>query len=106
MSITIAWNGGEKAVMVQPSMKVLVAIAAIFTLGVVCVGLAALALVGGAAYLVVTLAMLAVHALSAAIYSSLFSFSLSLLLAAFLGVVLVAQSLRILGVQKKSAGVA
>lgn len=86
--------------MLQPSVRVLVAIAAIFTLGVALVGLAGLALIGGAAYLVVTLTMLAVHALSAAIYSSIFTFALSILLAAFLAVVLVAQSLRIFGIQK------
>jgi hypothetical protein len=82
MSIAITWNGGENAIMLSPSVKVWVAIFAIFTIGVVCVGGAALALVAGAGYLLCSVALLALHALTLAVYGSIFSFVFSLFLCA------------------------
>jgi hypothetical protein len=94
--------------MLTPSLKVLIALAGIFTFGMVVLGLVVLVAIGGIGYLAVTLAMLIVHVLSTAIYSSLFTFALSILLSAFLGVLLVVFSIRVFAplVARKSAGVA
>jgi len=43
--ITVTWNHGENAIMLSPSVKVWAILLGIFTVGVVCVGLAGLALI-------------------------------------------------------------
>jgi hypothetical protein len=95
MTVAITWNGGENAIMLSPSIKVWVAILSIFTVGVVCVGLAALAFVAGAGYLVWMVAALLLHTLTAAIYSSIFSFAFSLFLCAGLLVLFIVLCLRV-----------
>jgi hypothetical protein len=82
MTITIAWNGGQNVAMFSPSTKVWIAIFSIFTVGIVSVGGAALALIAGAGYLVWMLAALILHSLTLAIYGSIFSFAFSLFLCA------------------------
>lgn len=98
MSVAITWNGGENAIMLSPSVKVLVAFFSIFTIGVVCVGLAGLTLIGGIGFLIWQIALLALHVLSVAVYSSVFSFILSLLLSALFLVLFIVLSLRVLGI--------
>lgn len=97
MTITIGWNGGQNVVMLSPSMKVWAILLIIFTIGVVCLGLASLAIVGGAGFLLWQLTLLVLHALTVAVYSSLFSFVFSLFLCAGLLVLFVVLCFRVFG---------
>lgn len=97
MTITLAWNGGQNVAMFSPSAKVWIAIFSIFTIGIVCVGGAALALIAGAGYLVWIVAALVLHVLTAAIYSSIFSFAFSLFLCAGLLVLFIVLCFRVFG---------
>lgn len=97
MAITFTWNGGQNVVMLSPGVKVWLAILSIFTIGVVCVGGAALALLAGAGYLVGMLAILMLHALTIVIYGSIFSFAFSLFLCAGLLVLFVVLCFRVFG---------
>jgi hypothetical protein len=106
MTITIAWNGGQNVAMFSPSTKVWVAIFAIFTVGIVSIGGSALALVAGAGYLLCSVALLAFHALTAAIYSSVFSFAFSLFLCAGLLVLFVVLCFRVFGIHSCKGGAA
>lgn len=106
MAITFAWNGGENAVMLSPSVKVWAILLSIFTIGVVCVGGAALALIAGAGYLVWMLAALALHVLTVAIYGSIFSFAFSLFLCAGLFALFVVLCFRVFGFHPCKGGAA
>lgn len=97
MTVAITWNGGENAVMLSPSIKVWAMILSVFTIGVVCVGGAALAVIAGAGYLVWMVAALVLHVLTVAIYSSIFTFVCSLFLCAGLLVLFVVLCLRVFG---------
>lgn len=97
ISVAITWNGGQNAIMLSPSVKVWAIILSIFTVGVVCVGGAALALLAGAGYVLWVVAALLLHALTAAVYSSIFTFILSLFLCAGLLVMFVVLCFRVFG---------
>jgi len=96
MTITIAWNGGQNAVMFQPGAKMLASFMTIFTLGLLVVGGAAVALLAGAGYVVVTLAMLVLHVLTAIAFNTVFVQLMGLLLVASLLVFLIGVFLRYL----------
>jgi len=102
--ITVTWNHGENAIMLSPSVKVWAILLGIFTVGVVCVGLAGLALIAGAGYLIYSVATLALHVLSAAIYSSLFSFAFSLFLCAGLLALFIVLCFRVFGISTPCKG--
>lgn len=106
MAITFTWNGGQNVVTLLPSIKVWVAFFSIFTIGVVCVGGAALALLAGAGYLVGMLALLILHTLTTAIYSSIFSFAFSLFLCAGLLVMFIVLCFRAFGFHPCKGGAA
>lgn len=97
MSVAITWNGGANAIMLSPSIKVWAIILSVFTIGVVCVGGAALALIAGAGYLIGMLALLVLHTLTTAVYGSIFSFAFSLFLCAGLLVMFVVLCFRVFG---------
>jgi hypothetical protein len=104
MTVAITWNGGENAVMLSPSVKVWVAIFSIFTIGMVCVGGAALALIASAGYLVWILAALTLHVLTVTIYGSIFSFAFSLFLCAGLLVLFILLCFRVFGISTPCKG--
>lgn len=106
MTVAITWNGGENAIMLSPSVKVWAILLSIFTIGVVCAGLVALALIAGAGYLVWVVAALVLHMLTVAIYSSIFSFAFSLFLCAGLLVLFVVLCFRVFGIHPCKGGAA
>ncbi len=65
MTLTLTWDGGQKAVMFQPGAKLLVAAFCIFALGLFGIGALALALLAGVGVMLWNAGTLVLHLCSA-----------------------------------------